>query len=480
MRALHLWCAVLLASGHAFAAAAAGHAPLGFEDARHLLNRTSFAAGADDIALFATLSREQAADRLLGWTAQARVTPPPEWVGEFKSARGLRQMSEEDRRAFRRDQVLKGLELRGWWLTEMLTTPSPLTEKMTLFWHNHFTSSQQKVRSPVLLYRQNALLRRYALGDFGTLLHAVARDPAMLVYLDGATSRRGQPNENFAREVMELFTLGEGHYTEQDIKEAARAFTGWSVDPETGAFLLRPLAHDDGSKTIFGRSGNFDGDGVIDLLLARPETAERIVDKLWREFVSPTPDAREVSRVARLFRENQYDTPRGAALAADVRCLLRAGESCRLDQVAGGAGGRHAAAVPLSDRRCGAFRTRHAAARPGFIRAAQRQGLAGRRDVDQRFVAARAQAVSRTAVPGARDGGAGDGGRRGWTRHAGSARAFAVRYPLRRRSVARAVYRRTGANVAGSAGGAAGEATARRHAGAGSRALAGARSGSTN
>jgi uncharacterized protein (DUF1800 family) len=189
----------------------------------------------------------------------------------------------------------------------MLTTSSPLSEKMTLFWHNHFATSQQKVRFAPLIYQQNVLLRRNALGNFGTLLHEMARDPAMLIYLDGANSRKDQPNENFAREVMELFTLGEGHYSEQDIKEAARAFTGWSIDRETGKFMFRRGIHDYGNKTVFGRSGNFEGDQVIDMLLAKPETAQFITRKLWREFVSPTPDEAEVKRMATIFQDSGYN-----------------------------------------------------------------------------------------------------------------------------------------------------------------------------
>jgi uncharacterized protein (DUF1800 family) len=200
--------------------------------------------------------------------------------------------------------------LKGWWLEEMLTTDSPLTERMTLFWHNHFTSSLQKVRSPVLMYRQNLLLRRYAGGSFAELLHAVSKNAAMLVYLDTAANRRGQPNENFAREVMELFTLGEGHYSEQDIKEAARAFTGWSIEPDTGEFRYRPFLHDADAKTVFGRGGDLNGDDVLDLLLARPETSRFIAAKLWREFVSPAPaderERAELERVARTFRETGY------------------------------------------------------------------------------------------------------------------------------------------------------------------------------
>ena len=138
-------------------------------------------------------------------------------------------------------------------------------------------------------------------------LHAIARDPAMVIYLDSASNRKGQPNENFAREVMELFTLGEGHYTEHDVKEAARAFTGWSIDPASGAFQFRSGAHDNGFKTVLGNSGNLDGDTVLNILLAHPQTAEFIVGKLWREFVSPTPDTAEVRRIASELRDSGYN-----------------------------------------------------------------------------------------------------------------------------------------------------------------------------
>jgi uncharacterized protein (DUF1800 family) len=301
----------------AAASTAVAAEPLGFDHARHLLNRTSFAANVDDVATFARLTREQAADRLLAWTAKPRVTQPPAWVDEpFESLRRVRTLSVEERMQFRREQIRKGIELREWWLQEMLTTPSPLGEKMTLFWHNHFVSSQQKVRSPLLMYRQNLLLRRHAFGNFGEFLHAVARDPAMVIYLDSASNRKARPNENFARELMELFTLGEGRYTELDVKEAARAFTGWSIDPDTGEFLFRPMQHDEGVKTVLGRSGNFNGDAVLDILLERPETAEFVVAKLWREFVSPKPDPVEVKRIAQRFRDSRYD------IAAALRAVL--------------------------------------------------------------------------------------------------------------------------------------------------------------
>jgi len=314
-----LFSALVLAGAiacSAFPLAQAADTPLGFDHARHLLNRTSFAAGPAEIEAFAVLTREQAVDRLLSWT-QPPVTPPPAWTSApFESPRRFRNMSAEERKLAVRDIFEKSFELQSWWLTEMLVTPSPLTERMTLFWHNHFVSSVRKVRSPQLMYRQNVLLRRHALGDFAGLLRAVARDPAMVVYLDSASNRKGNPNENFAREVMELFTLGEGHYTEQDVKEAARAFTGWSLDPDTGEFLFRRLVHDDGLKTVLGRTGKLDGGDVLGILLAQPQTAEFIVAKLWREFVSPQPDAAEVRRIARLFRESGYD------IATAVRALL--------------------------------------------------------------------------------------------------------------------------------------------------------------
>jgi uncharacterized protein (DUF1800 family) len=289
-------------------ASAAGAATLGPDDARHLLNRTSFAASPAEIAAFARLTREDAAGRLLGSARTTAVTAAPAWTAEpFHWPRLTREATAEERQALQRDRRGKGLELRSWWLEEMRATPSPLTERMTLFWHNHFVSSDQKVRSPQLMHRQNALLRRHALGNFGAMLREVARDPAMVIYLDNASNRKAQPNENFAREVMELFTLGEGHYSEHDVKEAARAFTGWSVDLDRGEYLFRANQHDDGVKNVLGRSGNLGGDDVLGTLLAHPRTAEHIVEKLWREFVSPTPDAAEVKRIAARFRASGHE-----------------------------------------------------------------------------------------------------------------------------------------------------------------------------
>jgi len=283
---------------------------LGYDEARHLLNRTGFGATQGEIERYASMTRTQAVETLLNNARVAASTAPPTWTIDQSALRYPRKgtdASVEERKLFVQQQVRDGIELRGWWVNEMLVTPSPLTERMTLFWHNHFVSSQQKVKFATLMYRQNALLRANALGNFGTTLHAIARDPAMLIYLDTVRNRQGAPNENFAREVMELFTLGEGQYSERDIKEAARAFTGWSLDRDSGQFIFRPFLHDYGVKTVLGKSGNLDGDDVLDILLAQPQTAQFVTRKLWREFVSPDPDEAQVTRIAKRFRDAHYD-----------------------------------------------------------------------------------------------------------------------------------------------------------------------------
>ena len=278
------------------------------EDARHLLSRSGFGATAEEVAALSALSRGDAVRHVLDGVSRSAVTAPPAWVNDshnlFPRVTGL---NAEERKHLVQLRNGQARELKSWWYGEMLATPSPLTERMTLFWHNHFTSSLTKVRSPHLLYRQNALLRSEALGNFGRMLHAIARDPAMVAYLDSNANRRQNPNENFARELLELFTLGEGHYSERDIKEAARAFTGWSLDRDTGRYVFNSRAHDGGSKSFLGRSGAFNGDEILDILLANPRTAEFVVEKLWRDFVSPQPDAAEVKRLAAVFRDSRYE-----------------------------------------------------------------------------------------------------------------------------------------------------------------------------
>ena len=298
---------VAVATASAQPTPAARATPMGFDEARHLLNRTSFAAQTNEIDDYAKLTREQAVDRLLGETRRSAAYPAPAWTAKYERVFRPDMTQEQRMQANRRELVERGLEIRTWWVAEMLSTPSPLTEKMTLFWHNHFATSQQKVRSANLMYRQNVMLRNYATGNFGAMLREVSKDPAMLIYLDGAQNRKGAPNENFAREVMELFTLGEGHYSEQDIKEVARAFTGWSIDPEAGEFRFRRLIHDEGSKTVLGNEGKFNGDDIITLLLQQSATSEFIVAKLWREFVSPEPDAAAVKLLAATWRAANYE-----------------------------------------------------------------------------------------------------------------------------------------------------------------------------
>jgi len=280
-------------------------AGIGEDGARHLLARTGFGANPSQIALYAPLSREQAVDRLLDHASFAALTEPPAWVNQPFDRPG-QALSEEEKKALQKERNEHAQELRGWWLEEMRITPSPITEKMTLFWHNHFVSGLDKVGVPQLMYQQNVLLRKQALGNFGQMLHAIARDPAMMRYLDTVNNRKGQPNENFAREVMELFTLGEGHYSEQDIREAARAFTGWSLDKDLN-FIYRPNQHDNGEKTLFGQQGNFDGDDVLDMLLRNPQTARFVTLKLWKYLVSPTVDEASLQHLSALFYRDNYE-----------------------------------------------------------------------------------------------------------------------------------------------------------------------------
>jgi len=276
------------------------------DEARHLLVRTGFAATPAEITAYLPLSRNQAVLRLLNGVRTEPAVQPPGWVGRPAPFAKIRALPKDKRQAERKKWREREDDLKVWWFREMAETDSPFTERMTLFWHNHFTSEMRKVKAPMLMYRQNAVLRRHAFGNFGDLLRLIAVDPAMLIYLDGRSSRKGNPNENFARELMELFTLGEGHYTERDIKEAARAFTGWTVSG-TGEAEFRPARHDGGEKVIFGHRGPFEGHDVVRILLAQERTAAFVVEKLWRAFVSDSPDRDDVQRLAHIFRRADYE-----------------------------------------------------------------------------------------------------------------------------------------------------------------------------
>jgi uncharacterized protein (DUF1800 family) len=200
-----------------------------------------------------------------------------------------------------------GEQIRGWWLYCMLQGGHPLREKMTLFWHNHFATSITKVQAPLLMYRQNCLLRTHALGKFGPFLQAMSRDGAMLVWLDSNSNVKGKPNENYARELMELFSLGVGNYTEQDIRAAARAFTGWHTDGV--GFKFEARLHDDGSKTVLGQTGSWDGGDVVRIVLEQPAAARFLVRKLYHVLISENaepPDAL-LEPLCESFRKSDYD-----------------------------------------------------------------------------------------------------------------------------------------------------------------------------
>ena len=282
--------------------------PMTFQDARHLLARTGFGGSPEEIRELTALDREAAIDRLLAGVAPtARTSAPSHVLNVLPPAEGIKGLSVEQKKAFKQERRDDAFDLKGWWYQELLTTPSPLTERMTLFWHNHFTSSFHKVKWPALLYHQNVLLRHHALGSFRDVLFQIAKDPAMVLYLDTQTNHKDHPNENFARELFELFTLGEGQYTEIDIKEAARAFTGWHVAlHHGGGFAFNRRQHDAGAKHVLGKTGAFGGDDILAIALDQPACARYLTAKLWREFISDEPEAREVDRLAAEFRNSGY------------------------------------------------------------------------------------------------------------------------------------------------------------------------------
>ncbi len=209
-------------------------------------------------------------------------------------------------------------QLRGWWLYCMLHSGHPLREKLTLFWHNHFATSIAKVNSTREMFEQNKLLREHALGKFGPFLLAMSKDAAMLHWLDSNSNIKGKPNENYAREVMELFSLGVGHYTEKDIRQAARAFTGWHTDSDGFGFEFNAKLHDDSVKTVLGQTGNWNGDDVLRIILNQPAAARFLVRKLYRFYVSETnePSDSFLEPLAESFRKSDYD------ISALVRTML--------------------------------------------------------------------------------------------------------------------------------------------------------------
>jgi hypothetical protein len=266
----------------------------------HLYRRAAFGPSPKDTETALAAGAEKTLDRLM--------------TGEPDAAEMLDLLMDTGK--YYTDPV----QLRAWWLYAMLESGHPLREKLTLFWHNHFATSLAKVRFAKLMFDQNVILRKHALGKFRPFLLDMSKDTAMLIWLDSNDNVKGRPNENYAREVMELFSLGVGNYTEKDIQEAARAFTGWhhtgawvvpppqSALPDELSFQYKPKEHDDGPKTLFGKTGNWGGEDVLRLCADRPSCAKFLVGKLYAFLVSETkPPAELLEPLAERFRTSDYD-----------------------------------------------------------------------------------------------------------------------------------------------------------------------------
>jgi uncharacterized protein (DUF1800 family) len=229
----------------------------------------------------AALAADPAADP--GAVATPMPTPPA-LRGPGKGA------SVDDRKEFNQQLVGQMTELSDWWVRRMVAVRQPVHEKLTLLWHNHFATSAQKVRSASDMAAQNRKLRSLSLGDFRTLAYSMLTDAAMMHWLDAQTSTAKAPNENLAREFMELFTLGHGNgYTEDDVRQGARALTGWVIRPATGQTTMVSKRHDPAAKTIFGVTRNFDAGGFCDAVLAQPKSPQYVAGRLWQQLASDTP-----------------------------------------------------------------------------------------------------------------------------------------------------------------------------------------------
>jgi uncharacterized protein (DUF1800 family) len=276
----------------------------------HLHRRAGFAATWEEIQRDLKDGPEASVDRLLA--GKARLRGVPDHFAAFA-----------DRLA---DLALAAPEpnrLKGWWVYRMLLGPDPLTERLTLMWHGHFATSNLKVNDLALMHRQNATFRSLGRGLFGRLLHAMLRDPALLVWLDAQENTKGHPNENLARELMELFTLGIGPYSEGDVRQAARALTGWKLVDDEPRFVAG--RHDPGEKTILGRTAAFDTDGLAELLLGHPATARRLAWRFGHEFFAEeTVDAACLEALAEGLRAHELDIGWGVATVLRSRLFFDA------------------------------------------------------------------------------------------------------------------------------------------------------------
>jgi uncharacterized protein (DUF1800 family) len=285
-----------------------------YDTAAHLAARAGFGESASQLEHWTQQGMEATIQELLHPANDTTTPPGCAAPNQFANLRErVQEATSPDekmqaRRALRQVTNQQLYELINWWTRRMLTTPAPLVEKMTLFWHGHFATSGLKVRSPYKLWQQNETFRQHALGNFASLTKAISRDPAMMVYLDLATSHPEHPNENFARELMELFTLGEGNYSETDIKESARAFTGYRID-RLEQFRFVKNQFDGSNKTFLLQSGNWNGDQIIDIILKQSAAAKFICGKLWNYFAYENPDAQLIDKLAELFRQNYEIRP---------------------------------------------------------------------------------------------------------------------------------------------------------------------------
>ena len=275
----------------------------------HLLWRAGFGPAVNEIQSLSKWSRKDLFREMLKKSAKSPVyirTASNMLEGLFngiQEAGKMQELTKEQKQEVRKQsrEDLKSLNLR--WLDEMVHGEAQLREKMAFFWHGHFACREINI-----FYQQDLLdiIRRNALGNFGDLLREVSKSASMLSFLNNQQNRKQSPNENFAREVMELFTLGRGNYTEKDIKDAARAFTGWGFNLK-GDFVFRKFSHDEGSKTVLGKTGNLNGDDVLEILLGQKQTARFITTKIYRFFVHEEVDEKRVQWLSERFYQNQYD-----------------------------------------------------------------------------------------------------------------------------------------------------------------------------
>lgn len=284
-----------------------------FAKARHLLNRAGFGVPHALAVHLAGLGPEGAVDYLLNYESIPFSFPEPDFLEPaltYKERNAQRKgLGEEERRAlqqqWQRAERQAVQQLKGWWLQRMRTSPRPLEDKMALLWHGHFATSAQKVKASQHNYELYDVFRTHATGNFKTLVTEVGQSRCMLRYLDNDRSTKRKPNENWARELMELFTLGQGQYTEDDIKESARAFTGWSTDGQEFRFNL--ANHDTGTKTFLGRTGEFDGWDIIDILHEQEALGNFICGKIWKYFAAEEIDREVVATMASTFRASGYE-----------------------------------------------------------------------------------------------------------------------------------------------------------------------------